>query len=1040
MTFKRRKLFHVFLLATITSAELRLTPNDCQTDEYFLIDKGINYQGRFPSTFYGDFCQNWTEDYPVNITREIENIKKNPRIFTNNMRETMVKQNLLVGKTWKRPDHNFCANPGGLKKMPWCFKSERRAKFSPNDPRKNQNWEYCAPTTTTPVNSCHKCPDSMINDGKNICVPDPGKIIDCPEGYHLKRKTTTKLGEPCQNWSVDQPHKVDVNLFENKNLVRPNTNQCLNPDKDGKGPWCYLRDGPKRVTKRNIITNFEYCYENLSITELCELNHCKCENGIANFGQDCHSDGDHSCESCHLGYYLNDKTGLCDKILECTDNPSEIAIVVDPSLSPSKYNKAIRNLLHDWQSIYAFNEESKVALYVAGKILKRQGFESNKVVEWLNQYDQDYLFDHPYAFDFNNGPRTFLDHVTWESWLPESLQSDADKTKYAIDLDQSLKSIIHKGFSEEAGANDRFSNFLNREIILIVDDYSTLKPATIEYAALHDIMLHVVMTRRNKDQSNQGPERLPYNLILRSFSNRLDGLTHGHFYQAEEDFSLTSAADRHTLLKNTCLTVPPMKEVCHSKADIGILVDGSNSISQTGYNKEITFLQELFRIIDLGHGKIHTGVLQFAGKTDLFEDGEPGISQPAFWPLKGRNRKEIGGLLTQLSDNYLAGTSTYVGNAVNYLYEMLYENRRGDDTKAIAIILTDGASMDDLALAGERLNSLKHLTTFVIGIGPETNLDAVKDHLLSIALPDPNQNFMHVRRAGNLQELKQVITGFICNAGSVGFDVSAQTSLYKNDPSSPPFVPIDPIFLAKESTLKPLHSCPAITDYLESPNFDASKWNSQKILLITDYSGINKIPSYIYEFNSYFMAEMFSEYSTVGLFNAYSNNKNKGNQLIVNGKKVEFNYSRNLAKVLINVDENKCKSAANPQKFCGLGVNHYGRYQRPPSKNTIFNWINDADAVIFLTTSRMGRNSILSQEYYSHLYRNNKKFLVLYSKEADPVRPSDLDWEYRKHIVTGFMHNRFDLPRRREIQNQVLDFICELSVEANAKYLFEEIN
>ena len=188
------------------------------------------------------------------------------------------------------------------------------------------------------------------------------------------------------------------------------------------------------------------------------------------------------------------------------------------------------------------------------------------------------------------------------------------------------------------------------------------------------------------------------------------------------------------------------------------------------------------------------------------------------------------------------------------------------------------------------------------------------------------------------------------------------------------------------------------------------------------------------------MAEMFSEYSTVGLFNAYSNNKNKGNQLIVNGKKVEFNYSRNLAKVLINVDENKCKSAANPQKFCGLGVNHYGRYQRPPSKNTIFNWINDADAVIFLTTSRMGRNSIMSQEYYSHLYRNNKKFLVLYSKEADPVRPSDLDWEYRKHIVTGFMHNRFDLPRRREIQNQVLDFICELSVEANAKYLFEEIN
>merc|ERR1711941_82841 len=60
----------------------------------------------------------------------------------------------------------------------------------------------------------------------------------------------TRNNEICQRWDEDhRDYKIKQFIVGDRNH-----NHCRNPDKDGRGPWCYLKN-----FKNGDRTNFGYC-------------------------------------------------------------------------------------------------------------------------------------------------------------------------------------------------------------------------------------------------------------------------------------------------------------------------------------------------------------------------------------------------------------------------------------------------------------------------------------------------------------------------------------------------------------------------------------------------------------------------------------------------------------------------------------------------------------------------------------------------------------------------------------------------------------
>ncbi|CAB1342915.1 unnamed protein product [Coregonus sp. 'balchen'] len=106
-------------------------------------------------------------------------------------------------------ESNFCRNPDGDSKGPWCFTT---------DP--DTRWETCN------VQNCSE--ECMHCGGKNYS----GKI------------STTENGYTCQHWDVQKPHNHGyiTSALPEKYLEE---NYCRNPDGDPR-PWCFTTSPSKR--------------------------------------------------------------------------------------------------------------------------------------------------------------------------------------------------------------------------------------------------------------------------------------------------------------------------------------------------------------------------------------------------------------------------------------------------------------------------------------------------------------------------------------------------------------------------------------------------------------------------------------------------------------------------------------------------------------------------------------------------------------------------------------------------------------------------
>ncbi|XP_010903530.2 collagen alpha-1(XIV) chain isoform X2 [Esox lucius] len=190
---------------------------------------------------------------------------------------------------------------------------------------------------------------------------------------------------------------------------------------------------------------------------------------------------------------------------------------------------------------------------------------------------------------------------------------------------------------------------------------------------------------------------------------------------------------------------------CHTVADIVILVDGSTKIRPTEFQEVRMFLRTLIEGLDIGSEKVRVGLAQFS-------------DQPKMEFLLADNT-EKSSLLEKVDrlEQLKGGTAT--GTAIRFLQREFFNpaagSRSGQRVPQIAVVLTDGDSVDDVVEPAKELRQ-HGVNVYAIGVG-EININKLK----AIA-NRPSKYFLNsIRSFQVLQPLSQGALQTVCDYGEL---------------------------------------------------------------------------------------------------------------------------------------------------------------------------------------------------------------------------------------------------------------------------------
>jgi hypothetical protein len=152
---------------------------------------------------------------------------------------------------------------------------------------------------------------------------------------------------------------------------------------------------------------------------------------------------------------------------------------------------------------------------------------------------------------------------------------------------------------------------------------------------------------------------------------------------------------------------------CHiSEADLLIILDSSSSVKFDNFQKVKGFTKSLLNTFQLGQGRVHTAMMRSYNKLQLV------IST-------FNDNNELDEAVDAIDNTPYDGSGTRTGEAIQYAVDNLLTEAAGRRLAVplIAVVLTDGASQDDVGPASDAL-AATGASVIAIGIG-NVNVDEV---------------------------------------------------------------------------------------------------------------------------------------------------------------------------------------------------------------------------------------------------------------------------------------------------------------------------
>ncbi|CAG0900891.1 unnamed protein product, partial [Cyprideis torosa] len=211
-------------------SELRnqTSPTTAEAEECKRTSMGKEYRGHRNTTVSGRTCQRWYRHVPHQV--------KGAALLSENYPDETI-----------HAARNYCRNPDGDAKGPWCYTTDEEVK-----------WEYCdvpfcPGASGTEVKPREKLPNTqtVVPETSTECLPD-----QYGWGYRGKRNFTIS-GRVCRRWDNDKREWGGKwSSYSDDDYTE---NFCRNEYNHPRGPWCYTTDG---------------IWENCDVPQ-CPTNDCK---------------------------------------------------------------------------------------------------------------------------------------------------------------------------------------------------------------------------------------------------------------------------------------------------------------------------------------------------------------------------------------------------------------------------------------------------------------------------------------------------------------------------------------------------------------------------------------------------------------------------------------------------------------------------------------------------------------------------------------------------------------------------------------------
>ncbi|XP_063160042.1 collagen alpha-6(VI) chain-like [Candoia aspera] len=190
--------------------------------------------------------------------------------------------------------------------------------------------------------------------------------------------------------------------------------------------------------------------------------------------------------------------------------------------------------------------------------------------------------------------------------------------------------------------------------------------------------------------------------------------------------------------------------VCSSAlvADIAFLVDESTRIGRKNFQLIRTFLLKIINALEIAPDYVRVALVLYSDKPrlefslDMFED-----------------KSEVVNYLKRLP---YRGGQTYTGAAIDFLRKQVFTkragSRRNQGVQQLAVVITDGQSLDNFTVPASRLRR-KGVTVYAVGI---QNISA-SSQLYKIASHPPRKHVTTMEYFLQLSNLEYVIKKQLCN-------------------------------------------------------------------------------------------------------------------------------------------------------------------------------------------------------------------------------------------------------------------------------------
>uniref|UniRef100_A0A673B4S1 VWFA domain-containing protein n=2 Tax=Sphaeramia orbicularis TaxID=375764 RepID=A0A673B4S1_9TELE len=181
-------------------------------------------------------------------------------------------------------------------------------------------------------------------------------------------------------------------------------------------------------------------------------------------------------------------------------------------------------------------------------------------------------------------------------------------------------------------------------------------------------------------------------------------------------------------------------------ADIVFLVDGSTSIGPQSFQEVRNFLHNIIEVLDIGRNKIRVGLAQYSDDT--------------YQEFLLNEHTDKNSLLAAVETLPYRTGGTETGKALDFIREKYFTARAGsrvnERVPQIAVVLTDGESVDDVELPARQLRQ-HGVTVFAIGVG-----DAVRSQLQAIANWPPDDFLLTIDNYQGLRGRTEKLLRSVC--------------------------------------------------------------------------------------------------------------------------------------------------------------------------------------------------------------------------------------------------------------------------------------